>query len=309
MGNPTPGDPEAPTGPDASGSGAAAARAPEARGPDARGPEARSEDSSGMSKRRSDRVLVAIPVDLTATDLDGARFTESCFTEMVSLHGASMALSRRASTEHPVTLHRRSVDIQVQARVLGQLGIRPGLHLYGISFTEDAPYFWGIHFPPYDGNDDTLAKTLLMCSECGKQLIFTLNEIEFRVFEANQRLSFGCETCGHNVVWMPVPNEPRPNHTGAQPSGPQNRRHARTRMKATACILEADREDDIVEVMDISRGGVSFRGTRPYQVDSWIQFAVPYTRGAANIFVSGRIAWRKDLVNDRYEHGVQYVRG
>ena len=76
-----------------------------------------------------------------------------------------------------------------------------------------------------------------------------------------------------------------------------------------ACIQETGRDDDIVEVSDISRGGVNFRGGRAYQVNSWIHFAVPYTPGAANIFVSGRIAWRKDLEDDKYEHGVQYVRG
>jgi len=135
MGNPTPGDPKSPTGPDTAG----AARAPET--------PLRAEDAPSAGKRRSDRVLVAIPIELSATDLHGVRFTEACFTEMVSLHGASVALHRRASPDHPVTLHRRSLDLQVQARILGQLGIRPGFHLYGIAFTEHAPNFWGINFP------------------------------------------------------------------------------------------------------------------------------------------------------------------
>lgn len=301
MGNPTPGDPKAPPGSDSWATGAAAAKAPES--------PIRAEDAQGPGKRRSDRVLIAIPIDLSATDLHGGRFTEACFTEMVSLHGASVALPRRASPNHPVTLRRSSQDLHVQARVLGQLGILTGLHLYGIAFTEEAPDFWGINFPPVDQNDQSLAKTLLMCSDCGKQLIFTLNEIEFRVFEANQRLSFGCKTCGRNVVWTPVPKEPRRRRRDSEPSGPQNRKFLRTKMKATACIQESERDDDIVEVLNISRGGVSFRGSRAYQVNTWIQFAVPYTSGAANIFVAGRIAWRKDLVDDAYEHGVQSVRG
>jgi|SRR5450432_3773338 len=303
MGNPTPGDPKndpkGPPGSEVSAAGTGSARAPETA--------VRADDAGSLGKRRSDRVLVAIPIDLSATDFHGVRFKEACFTEMVSLHGASVALPRRASAEQPVTLYRRSLDLEVQARILGQLGIRPGFHLYGIAFTEDAPNFWGIVFPPLDQNDESLARTLLMCSECGKRLIFTLNEIEYRVFDANQRLSFGCETCGRNVVWMPVPNEPTAAESRSGP-GQQNRRHTRTKMKAMACIQESDRDDDVVEVLDISRGGVSFRGKRGYQVNSWIQFAVPYTPGAANIFVSGRIAWRRELPEQAYEHGVQYVR-
>jgi len=299
MDHSTPGDPKAPTG-ETSAAAAAPAKAAEMH--------TRADDGSGSSKRRSDRVLVALPINLTATDSNGVRFTEACFTEMVSLHGASVALPRRASAEHPVTLQRRSLDLQVQARILGQLGIRPGFHVYGIAFTEDAPNFWGINFPPLDQSDESWARTLLMCPECGKKLIFALNEIEYRVFSANQRLSFGCETCGHNVSWKPVPNQPTLAPAGSLPEEIDNRKHTRTRMKAMACIQESGRDDDVVEVLDISRGGVSFRGPRAYPVNSWIHFAVPYTPGAANIFVPGRIAWRKDLEGNCYEYGVQYVR-
>ena len=138
-------------------------------------------------------------------------------------------------------------------------------------------------------------------------LIFTLTEIEFRVFEANQRLTFGCENCARNVSWMPVPVRSPAARSGD--GGLGNRKHSRTTMKTSACIQESGYDDDIVEVLNISRGGISFRSPRAYEVNSWIQFAVPYTPGAANIFVSGRVAWRKGPLNDYYEHGVQYVRG
>ncbi len=294
MAKPTPDDPSVSPGGEAS----AAARA---REPDAPEP---SKELLHANRRRSDRVVVAIAIDFTGTNAKGVQFTESCVTEMVSLHGASIAVSQRTSQEHPIRLRRRALDLEVRARVLGQLGLRPGCHVYGIAFTEEAPDFWGIHFPQMDENDETLARTLLMCSGCGKQLIFTLNEIEFRVFEANQRLSYGCETCGRNVVWKPVSHDA----TGNPGAAANHRRHARTRMKTTACIQESGREDDVVEVLDISRGGVSFRSSQHYTVNSWIRFAVPYTQGAANIFVSGRIAWQKDLDNGGFEYGAQYVK-
>jgi len=196
----------------------------------------------------------------------------------------------------------------VQARILGQLGLRPGFNIYGVAFLEDAPNFWGIHFPPPDENADSLARTPLMCAECGKILLFALNEIEFRVFEANKRLTFGCESCGRNVVWIPVSSDSKFRNARSAPSS-QDRKHARTKMKAMACIQESGHPDDLVEVLDISRGGVSFRGRRAYAVNGWIHFAVPYTPGAANIFVSGRVAWRRDVGDDTHEHGVQYVKG
>ena len=262
--------------PSSAGSGVGTARAPEA--------PVRAEETPGLGRRRSDRVVVAITIDFTGTDQKGTQFTEACYTEMVSLHGATVAVSRRASLEHPVTLRRRALDVEVRARILGQLGIRPGFHAYGIAFTENTPDFWGIRFPPFDDNNDSLARTLLQCAECGKQLIFTLNEIEFRVFDANQRLTFGCETCGRNVVWKPVPLEIHAGWGVAALKRPNQRKYLRTKMKSVACIQETGRDDDVVEVLDISRGGVSFRSERVYAVHSWIHFAVPYTQGAANIF-------------------------
>ncbi len=281
--------------------GAAASQAPET--------PLRTEEASGIGRRRSDRVVVAIPIEFYGIDLAGIRFTESCHTEMVSRHGASVVLSRRASSEHPVSLRRRALDISVQARILGQLGIRTGYHVYGIAFTEDVPDFWGISFPALVETDDSLARTLLKCSQCGKKVIFALNEIEFRVFDANQRLSHACETCGRTVLWLPVLTETKPEQTGPRGRILQDRKHIRTKMKTVACIQEPGGGEEIVSVLDVSRGGMSFRGTRIFEVNGWIHFAVPYTPGAANIFVSGRIAWRKELEDGQYEYGVQYVKG
>jgi hypothetical protein len=289
----------APLHTDASAHCAAAAKAPDLRG--------RVEDFASQGRRRSDRVLVGIPIEMSATDVHQVRFTVSCITEMVSLHGASVALPQRVSPDHPVIVRRPALDLEVHARILGQLGIRPGLHLYGVAFTEASPQFWGIQFPP-DQGDGGFGRTLLMCSECNKQLIFTLNEIEFRVFEANQRLAFGCETCGRNVDWIPVPNEITTRPATLGDGRPQKRKHLRTRMKASACIMGSNHNDEVVEVLNVSRGGISFRGSRLYPLNGWIEFAVPYTRGAANIFVPGRIAWCTENGNNVFDHGVQYVR-
>src|SRR5882724_12091343 len=144
---------------------------------------------------------------------------------MVSLHGASVAPPSVRRRNMQFTVHRHALDLQMQARMLGQLGIGPGFHVFGIAFTEDAPNFWGINFPPLDQSDESWARTLLMCSECGKKLIFALNEIEYRVYSANQRLSFGCETCGHNVTWKPVPNQPELAAPGPASAEVENRKH------------------------------------------------------------------------------------
>jgi len=278
--------------------GAAAAAAPESTGPEA----------MGAGRRRSDRVMLSIPIDVTATDLSGMRFTESSRTEMVSRHGASIVLSRAVSLEQVITLRRRVVDEDLRARVLGQLGIRSEGPVYGVAFATDAPGFWGISFPPPASATDGLPRVLLMCSGCFRQKIFALNEIEFRVFEANQRLSCSCETCDRMTTWSPVPDGI--SGDGAPPTkGPQDRQFQRTKVKMMACIQGHGAEGDIVQVLDVSRGGISFLSKRIYEKDTWINVAVPYTPGTANIFVAGMIARKQPSDDEFYEYGVKYVKG
>jgi hypothetical protein len=294
--SPTPGKPSS-----VGTGGAAASQAPET--------PLRSEEALGVGRRRSDRVVLALPIKFCGTNLAGVQFTEACHTEMVSLHGTSIVLSRRASSEYPVRLRRRVLDVAVHARILGQLGIRTGFPIYGIAFTEELPDSWGISFPPLSDTNDSLARTLLKCSSCGKKIIYALNEIEFRVFDANQRLSHSCETCGRTVLWLPVPNEIKLPETGPAGAALQDRKHLLNKMKTVARIQEPDGGEEIVPVLDVSRGGIRFRGSRIFEVNCWIHFAVPYTPGAANIFVPGRIALRKDLEDGQYAYGVQYIKG
>ena len=110
-----------------------------------------------------------------------------------------------------------------------------------------------------------------------------------------------------------MPNEPEAGDIGAEvpnakEGGPSGKKHSSARMKAMACIQEPGGAEDVVQALDLSRTGITFHGSQPYEVNSWINLAVPYMPGAANIFVAGRIASRKDLPDGQFEYAVQYVK-
>ena len=79
-------------------------------------------------------------------------------------------------------------------------------------------------------------------------------------------------------------------------------------MKTVACVGPLGPRADIVDVENISLGGMCFRSSRTYREDSWVQVAVPYTEGAANIFVAGRIVRSRKINNALTEYGVEYVK-
>jgi hypothetical protein len=73
-------------------------------------------------------------------------------------------------------------------------------------------------------------------------------------------------------------------------------------------VTQPGGEQELTQLLDISRGGICFRSKRQYSVQAWIRVAVPYTPDAANIFVPGRIAWHRETADGPHEHGVQYVK-
>ena len=77
-------------------------------------------------------------------------------------------------------------------------------------------------------------------------------------------------------------------------------------MKTVACIGQPGPLADVVDVVNVSRGGVCFHSSRIYGEDTWVQVAVPYTPGSANIFVAGRIVRSRKMDNALIEYGVEY---
>jgi hypothetical protein len=79
-------------------------------------------------------------------------------------------------------------------------------------------------------------------------------------------------------------------------------------MKTMACIGPPGRCEDVADVVNVSRGGVCFQSYRTYIEDTWVQVAVPYTPGSANIFVAGRIVRSRKMDNALTEYGVEYAK-
>jgi hypothetical protein len=124
---------------------------------------------------------------------------------MVSVHGASLALpnARRRNIQSPCI---RTLGLADASSHPGPIGPRARIPRLRHCVYRGPPNFWGINFPPLDQSDGSWARTWPMCSGCGRNLIFALNEMGYRVFSANQRFCLGCETRGHNIAWKPVPD-------------------------------------------------------------------------------------------------------
>lgn len=111
---------------------------------------ANSNPSHAGTRRRSQRVLMQISVNLYGLDAQGKRFDEQADTLAINAHGALVLLQARVTSGSLVTL-RNNVTKEEQECVVAFLGpVRGNKAEIGLEFSARRPQFWRIAFPPED---------------------------------------------------------------------------------------------------------------------------------------------------------------
>jgi PilZ domain len=194
--------------------------------------------------------------------------------------------------------------------------------VYGTALVDSIEDIWKIQFPPLSESNRAVVRLLLECNKCQTREVAGLNELEVEVFEANTNLSRSCQQCNEWTVWKQVllvstskhdpPAAGRQSSESSSPPGsptPIKRKSVRVSLKKiTACIRQPGFGEEIVQVDDLSRGGLRFRSPKTYHEGSKIEVAVPYEPRGANIFVLARIVRFRELPEAEFkEYGVAYM--
>ena len=272
--------------------------------------------------RRTDRVSLHLPIRVSGTDVAGQDFDEAARTVSISRYGATIVLARKLAPGQRTTIRNLSTRTVAKVRVVGQIGGQLHAYVYCIALVDSTQDIWKIRFPPLSESGEAVSRLLLECAICQTREVTYLNELEVEVFEANANLSRSCRNCNEWTIWTQAQLETTPNQmpdAGAQPpaspSSPeprtQNRRKSvRVRLKKiTACIRQPGFEEEIVNVDDLSSGGLRFRSTKTYHEGSRIEVAVPYESRGANIFVLARIVRFRELPEANLkEYGATYIK-
>src|SRR5215469_13613840 len=135
--------------------------------------------------RRSDRVIIRVPVRISAMDVTGEKFSEEGHTLAINRHGATIVLNRKLTPGQRLTICSVTNKRESSALVIGQMGGQSDVRVYAIALLEPNPNLWGIQFPPLPESEEGLAKVLLECSACKAREVVYLNELETDVFEGN----------------------------------------------------------------------------------------------------------------------------
>jgi hypothetical protein len=103
-----------------------------------------------LSRRRSQRVLLRVPLMVFGQNALGAPFEEKTETTTVSAHGALLLLSKALDKGQPISL--ASVQTKAAAEcIVVHIGEVQGSQVQiGVEFVLPSPAFWHVSFPPKD---------------------------------------------------------------------------------------------------------------------------------------------------------------
>lgn len=263
--------------------------------------------------RKSDRIELTVPVEVSGLGPDGQAFVEKTVTLNVSRHGAMLRLAQKLFPEQEVTVNKPGGEPS-EAIVVGMTEGSENQFTYGLMFKDATRNFWGIEFPELSEADKVAARVLLECRVCGKRELTYLNEVEMLVFHANRMITRPCGKCAASTAWVRAEHDawegPRPELLAAKEIDGRSikRKHTRLKLRMEVCVRTLEYGDDVARVDDISRGGFGFRSRKRYVKNQRVEAATNYRPGGPNIFVPARITSAGKPGSDEFaRYGVAYL--
>jgi PilZ domain len=301
----------------------------------------REEASTGPKQRRSGRLIQAVPILLIGTDDDGRVFSEETHAVVLSRYGAGIVSRQKFVAEQELILRILKSGREAEVRVVGEIGDQQDLHIYGVTFVNEEGNFWQVEFPPPPSWRPV--GLILECGSCKQIVELKDGDFEYDICAIHGGLARFCNECGLLTVWRrstaPAPVTKEKNKTAGpreqvtvEPANlapaPQKteefvtladamegvERRARVRVKVNfcACVRTEAFGDDLVQCVDMSRGGVCFRSSHTYHKGMSVLIAVPFSaeaKDAPAIFVRGRIAHVEELADEGVHRcGVEFMR-
>ena len=106
--------------------------------------------SDPINRRRSERVMLQIPVKVLAETSDRVQVEEETHTLVVNAHGGLLKLKAELLVGQPIVLVNPQSGMEQSCRVVRIDQAGSGSFAVAFEFDQPAPKFWPIVFPPTD---------------------------------------------------------------------------------------------------------------------------------------------------------------
>jgi hypothetical protein len=106
--------------------------------------------SLNVNQRRSQRILLTVPIEVSGISSNSAVFSERTSTLVVNAHGALIQLRERVVAGQKLRMRNATTKEEISCAVMD---INPGntvIPEVGVEFSTPNPHFWRVSFPPAD---------------------------------------------------------------------------------------------------------------------------------------------------------------
>ena len=106
--------------------------------------------TQAANQRRSQRILLAIPVRVSGKRANGTPFVEHTKTLIVNAHGALLQLEEPVREGQALSVRNVTTGEETPCKVVDLNPVANGVSEVGVEFAEPNPHFWRVSFPPTD---------------------------------------------------------------------------------------------------------------------------------------------------------------
>jgi hypothetical protein len=275
----------------------------------------------GMERRRSDRLLLTVPLRLEGVDDGGREFEAEARTVILNRHGARIQLRRVLRSGQTVRLVNLVNQRMADFRVVGptQPYSEAG-GVYAVAKLNPDINVWGIQFPPPSESEVSTPKALVECRVCRTVALLHLSLVEVEVLESAGIFSRHCEKCrqptpwGHAEKQVAMDSPPgeeemfRQAQAEAAVSDANRRQHRRVSLQLPVLVRDYYGGAEITKTENVSKGGFCFVSEKTYQLGEAVMVICPYDPAGQNIEIRGTMARKREIEGtSRKIYGVRYA--
>jgi hypothetical protein len=276
---------------------------------------------SEAERRRTERLLLTVPIRVIAFSAHGSSFTEDTHAIEVNRAGARIALKHRVAADDTLRIINLQNYNEADFRVVGATRLAgEGNAEWGVECLDSERSIWGIDFPPPLPDQESEAGALLKCQGCGKQALRVLTMMELTILDSTGIVQRPCDVCAQHSPWVYAdrvsgPGNSPPSVPASAPppaekrdEGVERRVHRRLALKLPVLVRNHKGEEQIVRSENISKGGLAVCLPMMLDVGEFVTVVCPYTAGAQNVEQKAEVRRRANFIaGERWIYGLKYL--
>jgi hypothetical protein len=256
-------------------------------------------------KRRSDRLMVRIPLSISGLTEKGEPFECHGHAVDVNRFGARIRLERPVPVADKVVLTNLENNLRGEFRVVKVLETTAeGKTALGVETLGNYPTFWGIAFPTRPKRAGE-SRGLLECQQCHSATLHPLILDEIEVLECGGTVRKPCTSCGARTEWKFAMEAGLAALTGTEP--PSGRQDAGEKQQGGRTVFiqhpvtvqTAAGEVEVVQTENLSKDEIRCSSEKSYEVNQVVTLEWENSGTGKRLRVQGRIRRRQSIAGSR----------